>query len=82
MLLIAFLLWFFLGGFGGHRFYVGKIVSGLVLLLLTLLMTFNLFALLGPLGILLLLIIPGVWLIVDAFRIPGWIRRHNDALFV
>lgn len=33
--LTAFLLAFFLGGFGTHRFYVGKVKSGLVMLILT-----------------------------------------------
>lgn len=30
---IAYLLWFFLGWAGIHRFYVGKIVSGIIYLL-------------------------------------------------
>ncbi len=28
--LIAFLLWFFLGFFSAHRFYTGKITSGII----------------------------------------------------
>lgn len=35
-LLPAFLLSFFLGTFGAHRFYVGKVGSGIAMLLLTL----------------------------------------------
>ena len=31
--LIAYLLWFFLGWAGIHRFYVGKVVSGILYLL-------------------------------------------------
>lgn len=34
-LLVAFVLSFFLGIFGAHRFYVGKVASGLVMLFLT-----------------------------------------------
>lgn len=30
---IAYLLWFFLGGFSAHRFYLGKIGSGILYLL-------------------------------------------------
>ena len=30
---VAFLLWFFLGWLSGHRFYVGKIGSGILYLL-------------------------------------------------
>lgn len=30
---IAYLLWFFLGWAGIHRFYVGKVVSGIIYLL-------------------------------------------------
>ncbi len=32
-LLVAFLLWFFLGAFSAHRFYLGKIGSGILYLL-------------------------------------------------
>ena len=31
--LVAYLLWFFLGWAGIHRFYVGKVVSGILYLL-------------------------------------------------
>jgi len=31
--LVAFLLWFFLGGLSMHRFYLGKIGSGILYLL-------------------------------------------------
>ncbi|CAD2072002.1 TM2 domain-containing protein [Phocicoccus pinnipedialis] len=34
-MLLAYLLWFFLGMLGIHRFYLGRWISGLILLLLT-----------------------------------------------
>ncbi len=34
-LLVAYLLWFFLGYVGAHRFYLGKLISGLVMLVLS-----------------------------------------------
>ncbi|WP_159887758.1 TM2 domain-containing protein [Paenibacillus puerhi] len=30
---VAWLLWFFTGGFGGHRFYLGRIGTGVAMLL-------------------------------------------------
>ena len=33
---VTYLLWFFLGGVGGHRFYSGKSGSGAVMLILML----------------------------------------------
>lgn len=38
--LSAYLLWFFLGGFSAHRFYLGKIGSAIIYLI-----TFQLFGL-------------------------------------
>jgi len=31
--LIAYLLWFFLGGFGGHRYYLGNVGMGIAMTL-------------------------------------------------
>lgn len=67
---VAYALWFFLGMFGGHRFYAGRAGTAVVILLLTLV------------GIVLLplLIVPAAWALVDAFLIPDWIRSYNNAL--
>lgn len=73
---VAYLLWFFLGSLGGHRFYTGKTGSAIAMLLLTVL-GFA-FSVVGV-GFALLLAV-GIWAIVDAFLIPGWIRNTNMLL--
>jgi TM2 domain-containing membrane protein YozV len=74
--LIAYLLWFFLGYFGVHRFYLGRVVSGLVLLLL--------WAIGAALSVIyvgyLILVIPTLWLLLDALLIPGMTRSYNNRL--
>ena len=63
---VAFALWFFLGIVGGHRFYMGRIGSGIVMILLDITIV----------GI----IITVIWSLVDAFCIPGWVRDYNNRL--
>lgn len=64
---VSYVLWFFLGGVGAHRFYHGKVGSGVGLLVLTLLTAWF------TLGIL-----TAIWVIVDAFLIPSWVREDED----
>ena len=64
----AYLLWFFLGGFGGHRFYLGQTGTAVTQLLLLLLGWIPLFAGWAVLC---------VWLFVDLFLIPGIARDEN-----
>ena len=70
---LALVLWLFLGGLGIHRFYLNR-RHALTILLLTLAgVVFSAF------GIGLLLLFPVfVWLLIDLFRIPGWVREHNS----
>jgi TM2 domain-containing membrane protein YozV len=63
--LIAFLLLFFLGTVGGHRFYIGK--GGAVLMLILTLT-----------GIGAIISIPMA--IIDVFRISGWVDDHNQRI--
>ncbi|MEZ5841349.1 MAG: TM2 domain-containing protein [Hyphomicrobiales bacterium] len=73
---IAYLLWFFLGPFGAHRFYLGAIGTAVVMLVITILSI--LFSVVG-IGLIGFLIV-GIWLLVDAFLIPGIARDKNNAL--
>lgn len=65
---IAYLLWFVLGAFGAHRFYFGKIGSGVAMLLIVVL-TLGFGA-----------IISGIWALVDAFLMPGWQRNEVERI--
>lgn len=67
----AYLLFLFLGGVGGHRFYCGFPISAIVMAFLT---VTSLAAGGAP------LILLAVWLLFDAFAIPRWIRRYNTKL--
>lgn len=59
----AYLLWFFLGFTGAHRFYLGQKGTGIVQLLM----------LLSVIGIVPL----AFWWLIDAFLIPGMVRDEN-----
>ena len=67
---ITYVVWFFLGIFGGHRFITGRVGSGLMMLGLHVLgwltFWFGLGYLLWGIG--------GLWWLVDALLIPGWLR--------
>jgi len=62
----AYALWFFLGYFGAHNFYLGRTGVAVVQLILTL-------SIIG-------LVINFFWHFIDAFLIPGWVRRENSQL--
>ncbi|HEX8192083.1 MAG TPA: TM2 domain-containing protein [Allosphingosinicella sp.] len=81
---IAYLLWFFFGGFSAHRFYVGATATACIQLFLNI---GGLFMLLsgamskdtGSAGFgLLMMAAAGIWLIVDIFLIPGLCRRAGS----
>lgn len=60
----AYVLWFFLGWLGAHRFYVGHSKSGLAMLLLTLSMVGL------PISIL--------WWLADSVRLGGLLQEERD----
>ena len=63
---VALVLWWLLGVFGGHRFYLKHTGTAVAQLLLAL----------SVVGWPVLL----VWLIVDVFMIFGMVNRYNDDL--
>ena len=63
---IAYVLWFFLGYFGAHNFYLKRTGAAVAQLILTL-------TIVG-------LLITFFWHLVDAVLIPGWVRRENNRL--
>lgn len=77
-MLIAYLLWFFLGTLAVHRFYLGATKSALVMLTMWLVFGALSGATFGVFGFLLL--IPGIWLFLDLFLIPGITRDKNNEL--
>ncbi len=75
-LTVSYLLWFFLCVFGAHRFYHGRTGSAIAQLAL-----FIVGAATSVLGVgVFLLGALGIWVIVDAFLIPGWARDYNNKL--
>ena len=75
-LVLAYLIWFFLGYGGVHRMYLGRWISGLVMLMIfgvSLLLTIIFIGYLG-LGLIIL------WWLIDALLIPGMAQRANNRL--
>ena len=73
----AYLLWLFLGWFGGHRFYLGYIPSAIFLILMSSLGI--ILTIINFVGVF-VLVPPGLWLLVDGFIIPAIVRNQNDRL--
>jgi TM2 domain-containing membrane protein YozV len=74
--LIAYLLWFFLGLFGVHRLYLGRVGTGLGMLVLHGISWVLAWILIGYLGFAVL----GLWWLIDALLIPGMTRSYNNRL--
>ncbi len=74
--LLAYILWFFLGMFGAHRMYAGRVPSGILQLLIHGFGWLTTPILIGWLFI----AVWALWWVIDAFLIPGWIRDYNLAI--
>lgn len=77
-LLVAYLLWAFLGYVGAHRFYLGRPLSGFVMLALSgvvLLLTLISFGFLSFLWV-----IVAIWWFIDALLIPGIAANRNSRI--
>jgi TM2 domain-containing membrane protein YozV len=74
--LLAYILWFLLGFFGVHRMYLGRVGSGIAMLVLHGLSWLTYWILIGWLGFAIL----GLWWLVDALLIPGITRDYNNRL--
>ena len=73
---VAYLLWFFFGGIGAHRYYVGTTGAAVTMTLL-----FVLSLILTPVGIGIFgFIVLGLWVLIDAFLIPGAVSQRNMQL--
>ena len=73
---VAYLLWFFTGGVGGHRFYAGRTGSAVAQLMLTILGWATIWFGLGFVFLSAL----GIWLLVDVLLLGGMIRAYNESV--
>ncbi|HEY6335828.1 MAG TPA: TM2 domain-containing protein [Alphaproteobacteria bacterium] len=74
----AYLLMIFFGLLGTHRFYLGRYFTAVTILvasIVSLIVTIFTFGF----GIF-VFVLPGIWLVVDLFRIPSMVRKANSSL--
>ncbi|WP_217588252.1 TM2 domain-containing protein [Lentibacillus saliphilus] len=74
--LVSYLLLIFFGTLGIHRFYLGRTATGVIQLVLTIVGWLTAIILVG----FVLIIIVGIWVLIDLFLIPGIIAEDNQRL--
>jgi len=75
-LLVAYLIWFFLGYGGVHRMYLGRWISGLLMLGVFAVSWVLSLVFIGYVGLGFILL----WWVLDALLMPGMVSRSNEAL--
>lgn len=80
-LVIAYVLLFFLGGFGGHRFYAGKVKSAIGMAALNLTAVLLAATVVGMVLAIPMWIAFGIWWIADAIMMPRW-KWARDVIVV
>jgi TM2 domain-containing membrane protein YozV len=73
---IAYVLWFFFGSLGGHRYYLGRTGSAIAMSIIFGISIVLCIVAVGVVG----LAVVGCWALVDAFLIPGIAREYNQRL--
>ena len=74
-MLAAYLFAIFLGGFGAHRFYLGRPVSAAILLSIAIVAVIT--GAMSDSGTSPLLAVVWIWTVVDLFLIPGMVRSTS-----
>ena len=77
-LVVAYVLWFFLGYVGVHRFYLGRPISGLMMFGFSAVVFLLTLVSFGFLGFLWFLV--GLWWLIDALLIPGMAAGRNTRI--
>lgn len=73
-IIIAYLLWWFLGWAGAHRFYLGRTSTGFAQLMLSIMGATTFIFIIGYL----LLVIVGVWWMFDAYFTYKMVQEENE----
>lgn len=69
---VAYVLWWFFGFFGAHRFYMRK-DKALVMLIITILSILTAVVVIGYIGLLAMF----VWWIIDGINLHKWVTLYN-----